>query len=160
MADEPITPNNEPQEDYIAAITELKENSVPKEQYAQLKAENSKLLKALINGEAIEGIEQPLTPDIDELRKQLFGGEAELTNLEYVTKTLELRDALIAKGSPDPFLPVGHQIAPTADDIEAANRVATVLKECLDYADGDSNIFTNELQRVMKDAAPMRPPKK
>ena len=160
MADEHTTTPEEPQEDYIAAITELKENTVSKQQYAQLKEENSKLLKALINGEAIDGIEQPSTPDIEELRKQLFSGEAELNNLDYVIKTLELRDALIARGAADPFLPIGHQITPSPSDIEAANRVATVLNECVDYADGDSNIFTTELQRKMVDAMPARPPKK
>lgn len=53
----------------------------------------------------------------------------------------------MAEGKPDPFLPVGNQIAPTDDDIAAAERVAKVLQECVDYADGDSAVFTNELQR-------------
>ena len=88
------------------------------------------------------------------MRKELFNGDAQLTNLEYVTKALELRDQLIAAGKPDPFLPYGEKIAPTNEDVEAANRVAKVLRECVDYADGDSSIFTNELQRVMIDTAP------
>lgn len=137
--------------DYIQAIQDLKANSVPREQYSKLKEENSKLLKSLINGETIEGVDTPSAPDISELRKSLFGGE-ELSNLEYITKVLALRDATIEAGKPDPFLPWGEKISPTNEDIEAANRVAKVLKDCVDYADGDSNLFTNELQRVMIDA--------
>lgn len=137
--------------DYIQAIQELKANSVPLEQYSKLKEENSKLLKSLINGETIEGVEATPAPDIAELRKSLFGGE-ELNNIEYVTKVLALRDATLEAGKPDPFLPWGEKISPTNEDIEAANRVAKVLKECVDYADGDSNLFTSELQRVMIDA--------
>lgn len=159
MADE--TRTDEQQDiDYIAAIKELRDKSVPKEQYAQLKEENSRLIKSLINGETLEDIDKTSEPDIAELRKQLFDGNGELNNLEYVTKALELRNALIASGKPDPFLPVGHKVAIAAEDIEAADRVAKVLQECIDYADGDSAIFTNELQRVMKDTAPSPPPRK
>lgn len=157
MADEAKNQETEnPDVDYVAAIQELRDKSVPKEQYAKLKEENAKLLKSLINGETIEGAAAEEQTDVSEIRKQLFNGEAQMTNLEYVTKALELRDALIADGKPDPFLPYGEKIAPTNEDIEAANRVAKVLKECVDYADGDSLIFTNELQRVMVDTAPKR----
>lgn len=159
MAEE-ITQPDEQQDDYIAAIAELKEKSVPREQYAKLKEENAKLLRSLINGETIEGVDQSSIPDVAELRKQLFDGEAELTNLEYVTKALELRETLISQGERDPFLPYGEKIAPTKEDEEAAGRVARVLQECVDYAQGDSSIFTNELQRVMIDTAPKKPPKK
>ena len=54
---------------------------------------------------------------------------------------------MIAEGKPDPFLPIGKQIMPTNEDIEAANRVAEVFQSCVDYAEGDSAVFTNELQR-------------
>lgn len=146
--------------DYIAALAELREKSVPKEQYAELKAENARLLKSLINGETIEGQTEQPGADVAELRKQLFSGETELTNLDYVTHALALRDALIADGKPDPFLPYGEKITPTNEDIEAAERVAKVLQECVDYADGDSAIFTSELQRVMIDTGPKKPTKK
>lgn len=142
--------------DYIATIKELKDTTVPKEQYAKLREENKRLLQSVLNGEQIEGAAATSKPDIGEIRKELFGGDAQLTNLQYVTKALELRDELLAQGKPDPFLPYGEKIAPTNEDIEAADRVAKVLKECVDYADGDSLIFTNELQRVMVDTAPRR----
>ena len=57
----------------------------------------------------------------------------------------------MSEGKPDPFLPVGSQILPDDADIAAANKVATVLQECVDYANGDSSVFTNELQRRLVD---------
>ena len=137
--------------DYIAAIKELKEKSVDRQKYEQLKAENKKLLEAVVNGQEVNVQPENKMRDVDEIRKELFNSEKDLNNLEYITLSLELRDALIAKGEPDPFIPVGKQIAPTRDDVEAAERVATVFKECVEYADGDSEIFTNELQRRTKD---------
>lgn len=137
--------------DYIEALREMKEKTVPKEVYEQIKAENKKLLQSLINGETIEGSAVPTNPDVAELRKDLFSRDGSLTNLEYAEKALQLRDILINEGKPDPFLPYGHHISPTNEDIEAANRVAKVLKECIDYAEGDSDLFTSELQRSMVD---------
>lgn len=137
--------------DYIAQIKNLKENSVSKDDYNKLKADNKKLIDALANGTQMEGmVVEPkvsAVEKINELRKKLFSKESNLNNLEYCKTAVELRDALIEKGERDPFLPSGHEVVATDSDYESANRVATVIKECIDYADGDSNIFTNELQR-------------
>ena len=77
----------------------------------------------------------------------MFSKESNLNNLEYCKAAVELRDALIENGEKDPFLPFGHNVVTTDSDYETANRVASVLKECIDYAEGDSDIFTNEIQR-------------
>lgn len=142
--------------DYVQAIQELKANSVPREQYAKLKDENSKLLRSLINGETIEATQASGKSDITQLRKDLYGGESHFTNLEYVSKVLELRDAVIESGGQDPFLPYGSKVLPDKNDVECANRVAAVLQDCIEYADGDSGVFTAEVQRRMLDAAPKR----
>ena len=136
--------------DYIDQIKKLKENSVSKDDYYKLKADNKKLIDALANGTPIEGkvdTKIDAVENINNLRKKLFGKGNNLDNLEYCKTAVELRDALIEKGERDPFLPFGHNVIATDSDIETANRVATVMKECIDYADGDSDIFTNELQR-------------
>ena len=132
--------------DYISAINELKANSVERSKYESLRAENKRLLESIVNGQTIElgQVQQP-KKDIDELRKAVFKDES--TNLEYWTNVLDLRDALIEKGERDPFLPYGQKILPTNEDIECANRVAKVVRECIDYAEGDTEAFTNELQR-------------
>ena len=143
-----------PDTDYVAAIKELKEKTVSKESYQKLRDENKKLLQSLVNGEQIQA--EVEKPDINELRKELFNEDSNIDNVTFISKALELRTALIENGEPDPFLPVGKRITPTDEDISAANRVATVLQECVDYAQGDSQAFTNELQRRTIDTAPTR----
>ncbi len=141
-------------QDYLAAIKELKQNSVDRSEYDKLRAENKKLIDAVVNGQPSQ--EEPVASkhskeQIDDLRNELFNSPRELNNLEYVTKAMELREALMENGEPDPFLPVGKQISPTRDDLEGAEKVAQVYKECIDYAEGDSEVFTNELMRRTRD---------
>ena len=141
-------------QDYLAAIKELKKNSVDRSEYDKLRAENKKLIDAVVNGQP--GQEEQVVvkhskEQIDDLRNDLFNSPRELNNLEFITKTMELREALMENGEPDPFLPVGKQISPTRDDIEGAEKVAQVYKECIEYAEGDSEVFTNELMRRTRD---------
>ena len=141
-------------QDYLAAIKELKEKSVDRSEYDKLRAENKKLIDAVVNGQP--GQEEQVVvkhskEQIDELRNDLFNSPKELSNLEYITKAMELREALMENGEPDPFLPVGKQISPTRDDLEGAEKVAQVYRECIDYAEGDSEVFTNELMRRTRD---------
>lgn len=131
--------------DYIAAINELKQNSVDRAKYEQLRADNKRLLDSLVNGSTIELPKAEVKPDINELRKAAFKDDQ--SNLEYITNALKLRTALIESGQADPFLPCGEKTLPTDADVATANRVASVLQECVDLADGDSQIFTNELMR-------------
>ena len=140
--------------DYIAAIKELKENSVDRAKYEALRADNKRLLDAVVNGQTVENTVKPQV-DIQDLRNELFNKEYQ-TNIQYVKNALKLRTALIESGEPDPFLPYGSKIVPTDEDIATANRVAAVLQEGVDYADGDSAIFTNEVQRRTVDTAPRR----
>ena len=141
-------------QDYLDAIKELKQNSVDRSEYEKLRAENKKLIDAVVNGQP--GQEEQVVvkhskEQIDDLRNDLFNSPRELNNLEFITKTMELREALMENGEPDPFLPVGKQISPTRDDIEGAEKVAQVYKECIEYAEGDSEVFTNELMRRTRD---------
>lgn len=137
--------------DYIEALKEMKNNTVDKATYEKLKDEHNKLLKSFINGEKLN-VQQEEPVDIEELRNNLFNKES--SNLEYVTNALKLRDAIIEQGGKDPFLPYGEKIIPTDEDIATANRVAQVLKDTVEYANGDSAIFTTELQRIMVDTGP------
>jgi len=140
--------------DYLAAIKSLKENSVDRSEYEKLRAENKMLLDSVVNGQPAEESVQTVIHTQDEiakLRNELFDPEKDHSNLEYVMKALELREALIENGEPDPFIPVGKQISPTRDDIEIAAKCAQVYQECVDYSEGDSEAFTNELMRRTRD---------
>ena len=141
--------------DYVAAIQELQNNTVSKDQYQKLRAENKKLLDALVSGQQVD-IPQEEKVNVNDLRKKLFNRDSDLSNLEYVETSLKLRDALIEAGERDPFLPYGEKVHETAEQHDKANRVAEVLKECVEFADGDSGIFTAELQRRTKDVMPGR----
>ena len=141
---------------YIEAIKEIKANSVSKQAYDKLREENKQLLDSLINGKEIELPKQKEPVDIDKIRSKLFDEDRPLSNLEYVSNALKLRDELLERGERDPFLPYGQNISPTDEDITKAERVATVMKECLEYADGDSELFTNELMRRTNDAMPAK----
>lgn len=155
MAEEILDQQGTEQEpDYIDQIEQLRANSVSRADYDKLKAEHNRAMNALINGGQIDDPKAEKV-DKDALRKELYSQDNGLSNLEYWQKTLTLRQAIIDDGGKDPFLPYGQKIAPTAEDVEAANRVAKVVQECIDYADGDSRIFTNELDRRTTDMAPM-----
>lgn len=149
------TPANEYQE-YIDTINELKKNSVSKEKYDQLKAEKQGLIEALKNGGQVKIEEEEEKVDIDQLRKDLYGNPNKtMSNLEYIEKTLKLRDALVAKGERDPFLPNGDDYQYNEEDQKKADMVAETYRECIEYAKGDSNLFTQELMRRTADDSPI-----
>lgn len=136
--------------DYIEAIKSLKQNSVDRSKYDALKAENKKLLDSIVNGTEVALEVKKEEPSIKELREKVFNNPNQ-TNLEYITNALNLRDALIENGEEDPFVASSSQYTPDANDYARANKVATVLREMVDTADGDPNVFLNEYQRRVKE---------
>ena len=143
------------------ALKETRENSVSKEEYNKLKEQNAKLISEVINGEGgadsgqHESTPTDLDADIKKLREDLYGPKcSELNNLDFWTKTLALRDAVIKKGDPDPFLPVGAKISPTDDDAVKAQNVADVVQQCIDEAEGNSEVFTALLQSRTNNDSP------
>ena len=145
------------EEDYIEQIKNLKQNSVPKETFEALEAEHKRLIGELVNGQG-PVLETEAIPDLNKMRRELFDPEKQYSNLEYCRRVLDLRNAIIKSGGLDPFLPSGPNISPTANDEEAAQRVADVLEQCLEAADGDNGIFTAALQSRMVE--PLMPRKK
>ena len=143
------------------ALKEARENSVSKEEYEKLKAENKRLVSEIINGEdggdngQHTSAPQDLDAEIKGLREYLYGPKcSELNNLQFWEKTLALRDAVIKKGDPDPFLPVGAKISPTDDDAMKAQNVADVVQQCIDESDGNSEVFTALLQSRTNNDSP------
>ena len=151
MTEEIIETNNTNESidtDYIEVINNLKANTVSKDTYKKLKDENKRLLDSLVNGQEVEA---PHTPKVsnDDLRKDLF--KKNLSNLEFVEKTLQLRQNILDERGEDIFCPDGPQFSFSSEDRRDAQRVADALQACVDAADGNSAIFTNELQRILKD---------
>lgn len=141
---------------YIEALEQLRANSVEKNRYEALKSENKRLLDTLINGGTIEPPNVKEETDIAGTRAALFKINGNLSNLEFAQKAIELREAIMERGGVDPFLPDGKIIKPTLEDVQKANKVAEVIKHCIDYADGNSELFTQELMRNTNDAMPIR----
>ena len=145
-------PDNEPEmtaKEYINQINDLREKTVSREEYERIKNDNKELAKALINGTGanIPGITKPEEkPDLDDLRKKLFTKKSK-NDLEYFTNLLALRDGVMADGQPDPFLPINREFRATAQDEADAERIATQIKEAIEYADGDPAVFSNDLRR-------------
>ena len=138
-------------QDYLEAIKSLKQNSVDKAKYEQLKAENKKLLDSIVNGtEVALDVSKQEEPSIEELRNKVFNNPNQ-TNLEYVANVLKLRERLMEEGHDDPFVASSSQYSPTNADYERANRVATILQDMVDTSDGDASVFLNEYQRRVKE---------
>lgn len=138
--------------DYIAALKKLKDNSVPRTEYEALKADRQRLINTFVNEQKVseptpaEAQTKKVYTDeeVANLRKSLT---KDCTNLEGWSNALELRKAVMSKGEPDPFLPIGQKIAPTDEDVKCAQKVADIVEECIAYAEGDTEAFTNELMR-------------
>lgn len=139
-------------EQYIAAIEELKASTVSKDVYNKLRAENKKLLDALVSGQELPPT-PVVKPSIEEMRKKLFNVDGDMSNLAYVENALSLRNSLIEAGERDPFLPYGDKVDITSEQIATAEKVAAGLQEMIDFAEGDSGVFTAEYQRRVKDVA-------
>ena len=140
--------------DYIAALNAMKQNSVSKSQYDKLKQENKRLLDSIVNGTEAGISDSAELETIDELRKKTFDSNA--SNLDFWKNALKLRERLIEEGKPDPFVPTGKSVSANQIDYDGAERLAAGIQSCIDYANGDSQLFTNELQRITKDVMPMR----
>lgn len=143
-------------QDYISAINEIKQNSVSKEAYNKVVEDNKRLLDSIVHGtgNGQDQEQKPKEPDINELREELYGvNRNDMTNYEYVDKTLQLRKAIMDKGGVDPFVPAGRKIQPSLEDFQKAQNVADVLQEQVDDVKnnygGDPSIFNDKLSRII-----------
>lgn len=151
MEDEQQQTENTSDVDYIQALNDLKHNSVPIEKYNKLKEDNQKLLNSFVNGEDIQKIDKPEKVDVAQIRESMFGKKAkQMTNLDFIDNALKLRKQILDDGGADIFVPTGHKVQTTHNDYESAQRVAKVLQECVDYASGNPEVFTDELKRRIK----------
>lgn len=152
MADEIMQETFDESQKYIEEINNLKQNSVSKEDYLKLQNENRNLLKSLVEGQTVstEAAEEPKR-SVSEIVKDLTSDS--ISNLDYLTYSLELHDRRLEEGYND-FLPIGHQISPTDEDIAAATQVEDFLRELVETADGNRDVFNNEYQRRVVDSIP------
>lgn len=153
MADENINEQEEMNTDvdYIQAIQDLKATTVPKTELEKVQSQNRQLLDALIKNQQLGQPEQEQPEEPADIRQIRMDLRKEQSNLSYAQNALKLRKAVMDQGGRDPFLPISHDRQPDAYDRERAQAVADVFQHCIDYAEGDSAVFTNELQRLTRD---------
>ena len=135
--------------DYIKIINDLKANTVSKEAYEKLKKENKQLAESLINGEKAEK-EEKEEIDVKKIEDNLRSKDPRISSLDGFKMALQLRKADLEAGKPDPFVSVNNR-TPSQEDYEQAQRRADIYQECIDYADGDAQLFAQELSRRMVD---------
>lgn len=161
MNEEIMTDQNEINETqkYIDTINELKRTTVSKEQYEKVRDENKALLESIVNGQAIgkSSAEPEKKPTIEELRERAYGKDShKLTDLEYVETVCDLRDALLEETGIDYMVPTGSKYTATLEDQAAANRLYDGFRHCIERAEGDNNIFIQEITRITNDTGAIK----
>lgn len=142
-----------PETNYIELIKQVKNNSVSKDEYNRVLQQNKQLAESLMYTQPEESTDSKVTYSEDEiqrLREKLAKQNSGITNLEYITTMLDLRDAIMANGGNDPFVGNNHQNPPDDYDYEAAQNVADGLRQIVDYCDGNAALFNSELKRCCK----------
>lgn len=159
MQDENLTRDEENVVDnanYIDAIKEIKQNSVSKEKYDALVAENKKLVDALVNGEEIETEqEEELKPRLDYYKA--YKENEFNTDLDYWTNFLNLREATIKEYGKDPCVtgnyglsPEGERVEPAYGEAETIDQQLGIIKDMITEADGDPTVFSTLMQAALK----------
>ena len=149
--------DNEQEQDYLEAIQNLKDNTVSKEQYEKLRAENKKLLNAVLNDQKADNKEEPVET-VEQLQKELksikkdlaTAQEKGMSNLEFCSKALKYREKAMKLGLQDPFVP-NSPTGPDDNDFKSAEKVAEVLQNCVDEAKGNPASFRNLFEQAVRD---------
>lgn len=143
--------------DYIAAIEELKKNSVSKDKYDALIAERKQLIESLVNGQEDDAqVETPeLGSRLDYYRKYKENNFP--SNLEYWDNLCKLRRATIAEYGADPTVtgnygltPEGEKVEPAYGETEAMENAFDTIENMIKEADGDPRYFDALMQSAVQ----------
>lgn len=130
---------------------ELKENSVPKEQYqkdiAALKEKNAMYLKAITEGSNVNTSEEGDSGSVYDAIADISSFKG--TNLEYWAKTTKATDKVL-KAMPKETLvnTVG------AEGLEELIKVNESMKQMVEDANGDPDYFRTLYNKRVQDSAP------
>lgn len=139
-------------------LAKFNETHVSKEEYEKVVKEKNDIVTAILDGtySKKEGNTETYV-DIDQATKDLYSNpDKQFKDVEYVTKVLDLRDAVIHRDGieNDPFLPFGHDVKITDYDRERAQNLAKVLRDCVNESQGDNDLFLALLQSKTKESLP------
>ena len=138
-------------QEYIDQINELKRNSVSRTEYEKIKEENRTLLSNLVNGTAsVVAEEAPIQREsLDDLIERVFNNPK--NDLDYVAGILEIRDRVMEEGGADPFVSDNGRYHATDEDYRIAENTAEGLRHCVEVADGNNDVFLQEITRITRD---------
>lgn len=130
----------------------FQENFVPKAKYEEAVKRGDNYLQAIIKHSEADVLKKEgvVTQDVNvqELARKTFVEDNQMTDLEYCQNVLTIRNAQIAAGAPDPFLPAD----PEDRDYQIAENVADVLDQCIKEANGNNASFIALFHSRLKDA--------
>ena len=139
--------------DLAKQLADLRENFVSREDYNKVVKDRTILIEAIKEGREGDLIPQPEEKvDADALVKELLVQDNTMSDIEYMTKVLQVRDERIKAGQRDPFLQENYE----ERDVESANNFADTVRECIELANGDNASFIALFNSRIKDT-PMRP---
>ena len=150
------------QSNILEQIEEVKKNSVPKEKYDKVKKELDDVYSKVLKGENLDLPKAPVDKKkrMEELKTQLYGKgieDSNMTNLDYIKDTLELRNLIIEEGGDDPFLGVRKEgVVVTDKDYEKAQTIADTLQDMVDEADGSADAFRTIYARRVVEMMPQK----
>lgn len=123
--------------DYIAAIKELKQNSVNKDKYDALKEDNKKLLDALINGTDAEAPKGPYEGlESREVYLKKYKENNFSSDLEYWDNFLKLRKATIRDYGQDPCVTGSYGLTPDGTKMDASYGEAEAVEDQMKIIEG------------------------
>ena len=143
--------------DYIDAIKDLKQNSVAKDKYDALRAENKKLLDAIVNGQDVSTPNQePELGSRDEYYKAYKENKFK-TDLDYWKNMVNLRKATIAEYGADPCVtgsfgtdPEGNRVEPEYGEAEAIAEQFDTIEQIIEESGNNPAIFETLMQSAVK----------
>lgn len=132
---------------YLENLDALRNTTVSKEDYDRVVADNKRLATALANGDFSSGeSDETANLDLESCRAKMFDGRRK-TDMELFQDMMNLRNAAINAGERDPFLHNDPAHIPTMQEEQDAERIAREIQASLDYADGDPEVFRQEMLR-------------
>lgn len=147
-----VVPEVDETQKYVDAINTLKNTTVSREQYDKLRDENKTLLESLVNGRTYEtsSTEETAKPSAKELNDKLNKlSKTHSADLEFMETSLAYRDAYIEEFGKDPWCLTGKDSTPTQLDYEDTEQHAQLLKEIIEIAAGNEEVFKREFNRRM-----------
>lgn len=137
-------------EDALKANTNLKEQlQATREEMARMAEDNKAIMKQLLEGGEFQTPKQEDTRSIPDIIKAMNSDN--ISDVEYATLALAYRDKCISEGYGDPFVGKGHKYTADEREAEKAQNFADSIKHCIEYSEGNNEVFINEVNRITVD---------